>query len=401
MRKRALLAAIAITLLSGWFGLFAMLEPKKPAAPPSAAPAARVQLPPRVLPGVLLDGAVQLPNQWQLRPAGRAIEVGDFPVNIAIHRSGQFAAVLHAGMREHEIVIVALEKTRQRIVSRVAVDQTFYGLCFSPDGNKLYASGGEFEVVHEFDFSRGLLSNAKKFELGEGGGAVRKKAKQDENQRIIGGLAIDKDGRDLFAVATWGDVVVRVPVDNPDNKTTIPLGRSVAAPKKAEKGKGEPPSPDDGRKKDEEKKAIATAPKEDPVHPYAVLVDPTQQRLFVSLWAAAAIAVVDLQENRVTALWPTALHPTEMVLSPKGNALFVACANSTQVNVLDTADGKPLQTINCALYPQALSGNTPNSLALTPDGQILFVANADASNLAVFNVANPKEALPLGFIPTG
>ena len=74
---------------------------------------------------------------------------------------------------------------------------------------------------------------------------------------------------------------------------------------------------------------------------------------------------------------------------------------STQVNVLDTADGKPLQTINFALYPQAPSGNTPNSLTLTPDGPILFVANADANNLAVFNVSNRKQALPLGFIPTG
>ena len=32
---------------------------------------------------------------------------------------------------------------------------------------------------------------------------------------------------------------------------------------------------------------------------------------------------------------------------------------------------------------------------------MLFVANADANNLAVFNVADPKNAKPLGFIPTG
>jgi DNA-binding beta-propeller fold protein YncE len=389
MRSRALLAIIALVVISGWLGLFANLEQRKPVAPPSEEPAARrALLTPRVLPGVMLDGSVQLPNQWQLRPAGRAIEVGDFPVNIAIHPSGQFAAVLHAGYREHEVIVVALETRRQRIVNRVVVDQAFYGLCFSPDGKKLYASGGEFEVVHEFDFVRGLLGNAKKIELGA-------------DRRIIGGLAIDKDGRDLLAAVTWGDVVVRVPLDNPDNKVTIPLGRKVAEAKKADKEKGEPPSPDDGRKKDEEKKATVAAPKDDPVHPYAVLPDPTQKRAFVSLWGAAAIAVIDLQENRVVALWPTASHPTEMVLSPKGNVLFVACANSTQVSVLDTSDGKPLQTINCALYPQAPSGNTPNSLTLTPDGQILFVANADASNLAVFNVANPKEALPLGFIPTG
>ena len=71
------------------------------------------------------------------------------------------------------------------------------------------------------------------------------------------------------------------------------------------------------------------------------------------------------------------------------------------MSVLDAGDGKGLQTINCALYPNAPNGNTPNSLSLTPDGQMLFVANADANNLAVFNVAEPGNAKPLGFIPTG
>ena len=29
----------------------------------------------------------------------------------------------------------------------MTVEQTFYGLCFSPDGRQLFASGGEYEVV--------------------------------------------------------------------------------------------------------------------------------------------------------------------------------------------------------------------------------------------------------------
>ena len=47
---------------------------------------------------------MQLPNQWSLKPAGRHVEVGDFPVNIAIHPTGEFAAVLCAGYREHEVI---------------------------------------------------------------------------------------------------------------------------------------------------------------------------------------------------------------------------------------------------------------------------------------------------------
>src|ERR1700683_4411156 len=90
-----------------------------------------------------------------------------------------------------------------------------------------------------------------------------------------------------------------------------------------------------------------------------------------------------------------------MALSPDGKALFVACANSTRVDVVDTTTGKGMETISCPLYPAAPSGNTPASLSLSPDGQFLFVANADANNLAVFNVSEPGKAQPLGFIPVG
>ena len=49
----------------------------------------------------------------------------------------------------------------------------------------------------------------------------------------------------------------------------------------------------------------------------------------------------------------------------------------------------------------APSGNTPNSLTLLPDS-VLLVANADANNLSAFNVADPRRRpTPLGFIPTG
>ena len=41
--------------------------------------------PTATLPGIQHNGSVQLPNQWSLRPAGRQVVVGDFPVNLALH----------------------------------------------------------------------------------------------------------------------------------------------------------------------------------------------------------------------------------------------------------------------------------------------------------------------------
>jgi DNA-binding beta-propeller fold protein YncE len=312
---------------------------------------ARKTHPPRaILPGVQPTGAILLPNQWSLRPAGRQLELGDFPVNLALHPGGRWLAALHAGYGEHEVILVDLQK--RKISSRVTLPECFYGLCFSPDGRRLFASGGESEVVHAFDVEDGLLFHHQELAIVEG-----------SEKFIASGLATDHRGGNLFVAGPWGDAVCQIALDDPARRSFIHLPRQS--------------------------------------YPYTCLADSSGKRLYVSLWNRAAVAVLDLDRKARLADWPTERHPTEMALAPDGRTLFVACANSTRVSVIDTAAGRPLETITCSLYPAAPAGNTPNSLSLTPDGQILFVANADANNIAVFNVATPGQARPLGFIPSG
>ena len=343
----------------------------------------------RVLPGIQKGGFIQLPNQWKLNPVGQQLEVGDLPVHIEFHPNGLFAAVLHNGMKEHEVVILDLNPASRKIASRVTMPQLFTGLAFAPDGKQLYASGGEFDRVHVWDFDKGLLHNHRTIGIDVG------------NQRMVaGGLTLDKAGKDLFVTAVWADALIRIPLENPENKTSIRLTTTNTKP---EKPQGDPPSPPDGRREIDSTVAdeMGKSPVKENSFPYTVLVEPDGKRAFVSLWANAKVAVVDLDTNKVIAGWPTAAHPTEMILSPNGKTLYVACANSTKVSVFDVVTGDAIETIHCGLYPQSPSGNTPNSLCLTPDGELLFVANADANNLAVFNVATPKASKPLGFIPTG
>ena len=68
----------------------------------------------RVLPGLQPDGSTLLHNQWPIRPVGRQVPLGDFPVNLAVDPSGRYAAVLHAGRSPHEIRIVDLETGQSR-----------------------------------------------------------------------------------------------------------------------------------------------------------------------------------------------------------------------------------------------------------------------------------------------
>jgi DNA-binding beta-propeller fold protein YncE len=309
--------------------------------------------PTRMLPGLEPGGVIRLPNQWSLRPAGKQIALGDFPVNIALHPSGRWLAVLHAGFGTHEVILVALQGNRQRITCRVAIDQAFYGLCFAPDGRTLFASGGELEVVHAWSFDDGLLAHHRSLRMVNG-----------LKTFVPSGLATDADGKTLFAAGLWGHAVNIVPLDHPDKSSTVKLEKDSC--------------------------------------PYTCLPEAGGKRLFVSLWGKSAVAVLDLESERVAAVWPTESHPTEMAVTPDGKTLYVSCANSTRVCVLDVSrDGKALQTIVCSLHPKAPSGNTPSSLSLSADGELLFVANADANNVAVFQVAKRSQAAPLGFIPTG
>ena len=123
------------------------------AAPPSHNSAA---LRPRDVPGPRADGSVRLPNLWSLKPAGKQISLGDFPVNVAVHPKGRFAAVLHCGYGQHEIIVV--EIATGKLVSRAALEEAFYGVTFSADGTRLFASGAGTEAVYDFGTGMALMN---------------------------------------------------------------------------------------------------------------------------------------------------------------------------------------------------------------------------------------------------
>lgn len=304
----------------------------------------------RLLPGMQAGGSVLLPNQWSLRPVGRQIEVGDFPVNMVIHPSGDWLIVLHAGFGEHELMSIDLKSNR--IASRVAIPQTFYGLTLSNDGSTVFCSGGEYSLVHRFGFGDGLFTAHSEIPIAH---------KSDKS--VIGGVAVIGDAEKLLACAPWGDYLTEISLSDTSNPRFVEFERES--------------------------------------FPYAILPSKNSEEVFVSLWNKAMVVLVDLKSMSITKQFPTERHPTEMALTGNGKTLLVACANSTRVSEIDLETGKGLETISCALYPAAPNGNTPSSLTLVEDGKTLIVANADANNLALVNVATAGKAKPMGFVPVG
>ena len=336
-------------------------------------------------PGKKVDGSVLLPNQWSLHPTGRQIELADFPVNLALHPDGRYAAVLHAGYSEHQILVVDL--LAGEVISKFRIHETFYGLEFSPDGKTLVCSGAGDEVLHKFTFRNGQLVEH-----------VKVKVREAKKRGVPAGLALNKAGSLAFVASIWGNSISVVGLDQRGEVKNVLLGTNLDAGAEAPVQPSADPDTAAAQKRAEaalyETDATGT-------FPYSCSLDESRHRLYVSLWARARVAVVDLDSLKVLAQWPTQDHPCEMALTRAGKILFVANASRNTVTVFDAPTGRTLEVISSSLYPEAPPGSTPNSLALSPDEHTLFIANADNNTVAVFDVSNPGKSRSLGFIPTG
>ncbi|MFM7208176.1 MAG: bifunctional YncE family protein/alkaline phosphatase family protein [Planctomycetaceae bacterium] len=335
------------------------------------------------IPGPQADGSVVLPNQWSLRPAGRQVEVGDFPVAIALHPDGRHAAVLHCGYGPHEVAV--LDVLERKLVSRMRLTESFQGLAFSPDGSRLWVSGGAAETLLGYRFLAGALVPDGTVQL------------RDEKLRGIPcGIGVADDGT-VFVANVWGHSVSRIRFPAAAAEPAVdelPLTTAAPAP-----GPAIPDSPEPSITKRAEallERAVADAP-----HPWTCVVDDHRQRLYVSLWGQAAVAVIDTAAWRLVDRVAVEDHPNEMLLTPDGARLFVANANRNSVSVIDLDSCRVTETLVATLMPDAPPGNTPNSLAVSADGGRLFVSNATINAVSVWDVSSPGRSRSLGFIPVG
>ncbi|WZO98125.1 alkaline phosphatase family protein [Isosphaeraceae bacterium EP7] len=317
-------------------------------------------------PGLTRSGSVLLPNGWSLKPAGKQSALGDLPVILAENPAAPVLAVLHAGYGDHEVW--TLDTATGKTISKAGIPASFSGLCWSPDGSKLYVGGGFDDLIYGFDHKDGFLSGrvtfayparpAVKIEDEPGRGRVA-----SASQRVPAGLAVSADGKTLYVANAFGHSLASFDVATRTLSREVTLGANT--------------------------------------FPYGLALDEGHSRLYVSLWGASKVAIVNPGTFEVAGHLASEEHPNEMLLAGKGAILFVANANRNTVTVFDTEGRKAIETINTAISPLAPSGSTPSSLALTPDESVLFVANANTNDLAAFNVKEPGESTPLGFIPVG
>jgi YVTN family beta-propeller protein len=383
MRFRSLPFAAGVWFLTGCHSN----ETAMPSAGPTTVSVAS-NAPSRLgatIPGPKTDGSVLLPNQWSLRPEGKQIQVGDFPSNIALHPEGKYAAVLHCGYGQHEVVI--LDLVAQSVKSRIALAESFYGLAFSRDGARLMASGASKETLHVMEFKHGFVTELREVAL-----------RDPKLKGIPSGVAISKDGRTAWVASVLGQRISVVDLVAGKVSQEIQLAEGELAKALREE---DAPKSDDEDSITKRAEALLQLANADAPYPYAVVVDEARGRLYVSLWAQSAVQVLDLASGSKLERWQTGDHPNEMILTKSGKHLLVANANHNTVSVIDTATGKAVEQLVAALMPDAPPGSTPNSLALSPDEKHLYVANANINAVAVFDVETWGKSRSLGFIPVG
>lgn len=293
---------------------------------------------------------VGLPNGWTLTPAGTNIRLGDLPLNLVIGNKKKIAAVTNNGQSTQTIELIDI--AGQKKLDSIIIAKSWYGLAFSSNDHLLYVSAGHDNMIMRYSIINNKLALQDSFLLG----------KPWPNRIGVAGLDVDdRIYNQLYAVTREDSSLYIFDLNTKNIKHKIPLGTEA----------------------------------------YTCKLSPDKKKLYISVWGSKKIVVWDVAAAKIIQEIATGSHPNEMCLNKKGRLLYVANADDNSVSVINTDEGRVIETLNAALYPNAPSGSTSNGVALSADEKTLYVANADNNCLAVFNVSIPSKSVSKGFIPVG
>ncbi len=296
----------------------------------------------------LNEKRIGLPNGWSLSSAGHSLPLGDLPLNVVGSSTGKYLAVTNNGQSNQSVMLI--DPTNQAILDEIEIKKSWYGLVFSADESKLYASGGNDNMIVVYKIENNKLIKSDSIVLGE-----------PWPEKISPtGIALD-DERNTLYITTKEDSSLYVADILTKKAERIFLGHEA----------------------------------------YTCLLSPDKKKLYISVWGGDKVTVFNTQRKKIDATIATGSNPNDMVLTKDGRFLFVATANDNAVSVIETSSGKVVEILSAAMYSGSLAGSTTNALALSEDEKRLYIANADNNCLAVFDVNEPGEGRSLGFIPTG
>src|SRR5436190_2982806 len=294
--------------------------------------------------------AAMLPTGKRLDAVGRAIAVGNMPLSMIAAPDGNHLLVLLSGWRDQGIQVVDIASGR--VEQFVPLPSSFLGLAFSPDGSTVYASGGNDDVVHVFNWT-GRLEPARQISLKRDG--------EKPGSHYPAGIALSADGRRLYVAENVGDALTVI---------DVPSGRVM--------------------------QRFAAGH-----YPYGVAVAP-DGAVYVSAWAGNSISVFRPIHGELVASGAIEVgrHPSTLLFNRSGSRLYATLAGVDRIAVIDPKARRVVRHLDDSSPRGPHEGSTPNALALSPDRSLLYVAEADNNAVAVFRGATLIGRIPVDWYPS-
>jgi YVTN family beta-propeller protein len=277
-------------------------------------------------------------------------------------------------------------KSAPQLTQVIQQSNAHVGLVFSPDGNTLYAAGGNDDSVYVYTKSGAGFVAATPIALGHfapgATGGARNKGVGLGVQPNASGMDISADGKTLVVTNNYNDSISVI-----DTATGVVRYEHDLRPYFAN---------------NEGVNGAAGG-----TFPFAVAMR-GNDTAYVSSDRDREVVVVDVSS-------PTAGHLIKritlrgnalgMTLDSSQSRLYVAQDNADQVAVIDTSSNAVIARIDArapagVIPGRKYTGAATSAVTLSPDGRTLYAVNSGANSIAVIPLTGPRANTVVGLIPT-
>jgi YVTN family beta-propeller protein len=277
-------------------------------------------------------------------------------------------------------------KTKPLLAQVIQQVNAHVGLVFSPDGNTLYAAGGNNDAVFVYTKSGDTFAAAAPIALGHyspgATGSARNKGIGLGVQPNAGGLDISADGHTLVVVNNYNDSISVI-----DTATGLVRYEHDLRPYFA------------GNE--------GVSGRAGGTFPFAVVVK-GNDTAYVSSDRDREVMAVDVSSataGRLIKRIKLDGNALGMTLDASQSRLYVAQDNADQVAVIDTSANRVIAKIDARAPAGTLSwrrqtGAGTSAVTLSPDGDTLYAVNSGSNSIAVIPVTGRKAYKVSGLIPT-
>lgn len=252
------------------------------------------------------------------------------------------------------------------------------GLVFSPDGSKLYATGGVDDAVYAYTKTGGTWAQSAKIALGHANKGVGVSVRPN-----AGGLGISADGKTVVVANNYNDSISVIDTNTNTVRYEHDLRPFFASNEGVAGGVGG-------------------------TFPFTVVVK-GNGTAYVSSDRDREVVVVDISSataGRLVSRIKLDGNALGMTLDAAQTRLYVAQDNADQVAVIDTASNAVVAKIDARAPAGMLPAGSKHTGAatftatLSRDGTTLYAVNAGSNSIAVIPLTGVGANTVTGLIPT-